>query len=114
MGSSRSFAATRKEAELFCGSFLRKGVVLAYAGRNQNLKDRKLLRAIMGTACIPSHARLRTALWPLTASHMHWWAGSCRSFTGFRKGAGFFCRSFLLKGQVVAYVGRNQDLNDLR
>ena len=25
----------------FCGSFLRKGEVLAYVGRNQNLKDLK-------------------------------------------------------------------------
>ena len=31
-GSLRSFAATRKEAELFCGSLLRKGKVLAYVG----------------------------------------------------------------------------------
>ena len=39
----RSFAAIRKEAGLFCGSFLRKGEVFAYVGRNQNLKDLKNL-----------------------------------------------------------------------
>jgi len=38
-GSKRSFTAIRKEAGLFCGSFLRKGEVFAYAGRSQNLKD---------------------------------------------------------------------------
>jgi len=31
----------RKEAGLFCGSFLRKGEVFAYLGRSQNLKDLK-------------------------------------------------------------------------
>jgi len=35
----RSFAAIRKDAGLFCGSFLRKGEVFAYVGRIQNLKD---------------------------------------------------------------------------
>jgi hypothetical protein len=37
----RSFAALRKEAGIFCGSFLRKGEVFAYVGRSQNLKDQK-------------------------------------------------------------------------
>ena len=32
----------RKELELFCGPFLRKGEVSAYAGSIQNLKDLKL------------------------------------------------------------------------
>ena len=39
--SSRSFTAIRKDAGLCCGSSLRKGEVLAYVGRNQNLKDLK-------------------------------------------------------------------------
>jgi len=38
-GSSRSFAAIRKEAGLFCGSFLRNGEAFAYVGRIQHLKD---------------------------------------------------------------------------
>jgi hypothetical protein len=33
--------ALRKEAGLFCGSFLREGEVSAYVGRNQTLKDLK-------------------------------------------------------------------------
>ena len=37
----RSFAVIRKEAGLFCGSFLRKGKVFAYVGRIQHLKDLK-------------------------------------------------------------------------
>ena len=40
-GSVRSFAAIRKEAWLFCGSFLRKGEVFAYGGFIPNLKDLK-------------------------------------------------------------------------
>ena len=38
-GSWRSFAAMRKEAGLFCGSFLRKGEVFNCVGKNQNFKD---------------------------------------------------------------------------
>ena len=34
----RSFAAIRKQAGIFCGSFLRKGEVLAYVGSIQTLK----------------------------------------------------------------------------
>ena len=34
-------AAIRQEAGLFCGSFLRKGEVLAFARSIQNLKDLK-------------------------------------------------------------------------
>jgi len=37
--------AIRKESGLFSGSFLRRGEVFAYAGRNQNLMDQKALRA---------------------------------------------------------------------
>ena len=37
----RSFPAIRKEAGLFCGSFLRKGEVFAYVGRMQKSKDLK-------------------------------------------------------------------------
>jgi len=40
-GSSRSFAATRKDAGLYCGSRLRSGEVFAYVESIQNLKDLK-------------------------------------------------------------------------
>jgi len=40
-GSSRTFAAIRKEAGVFCGSFLRKGEELTYVGLFHNLKDLK-------------------------------------------------------------------------
>ena len=45
---------------------------------------------------------------------MHWRAGSKRSFTAIRKEAGLFCGSFLRKGEVFVFVGRNQNLQDLR
>ena len=38
-GPSRSSATIRKEAGFFCGSFLRRGEVLAFVRRDQNLKD---------------------------------------------------------------------------
>ena len=38
-GFSKSFAAIRKEAKFFRGSFLRKGEVLAYAGLYQTPED---------------------------------------------------------------------------
>ena len=38
---ARSFAAFRKDTELYCGSRLRKGDVFAYVGLSQNLKDLK-------------------------------------------------------------------------
>jgi hypothetical protein len=37
----RSIAALRKEAELFCGSFLRNGEMFTYVRRNQDLTDLK-------------------------------------------------------------------------
>jgi len=40
-GSSRSFAMIRKEAGLFCGSFLRQGEVLACVKSIHNLEDWK-------------------------------------------------------------------------
>ena len=40
-GSSRSFAAIRKDTGVCCGSRLRKGEAFAYVERNQNLKDLK-------------------------------------------------------------------------
>ena len=40
-GSSRSFAAIRKEAGLFCGSFLRNGEVFAYDRGANDLNDLK-------------------------------------------------------------------------
>ena len=40
-GSLRSFTALRKEAGLFSGSFLRKGVSLSQVGSLLNLKDLK-------------------------------------------------------------------------
>jgi len=43
-GSSRSFAAIRKEVGRFCGSFLRNGEVFAYVGLSQNLKYLKDLK----------------------------------------------------------------------
>ena len=43
-GSLRSFTAIRKDAGLYCGSRLRKGVVSAYVGSSQNLKDLKYVK----------------------------------------------------------------------
>ena len=37
-----------------------------------------------------------------------------RSFAALRKEAGLFCGSLLRKGEVFAYVGRNQNLKDLK
>ena len=37
-----------------------------------------------------------------------------RSFAVLRKEAGLFCGSLLRKGEVFAYVGRNQNLMDLK
>ena len=48
------------------------------------------------------------------ASHQHCTAGSSRSFTAIRKDAGLCCGSRLRKGEVFAYVGRNQNLKDLK
>jgi len=50
----------------------------------------------------------------LAASHLHWRAGSKRSFTATQKKAGLFCGSFLRKGEVFVHAGRNQNLNDLK
>ena len=47
-GSSTSFTEIRKEAGLFCGSFLRKGEVFDSLGRNQSLKDPKNLNFYLG------------------------------------------------------------------
>ena len=44
----RSFAAIRKEAGLFCRSFLRKGEVFAYVESLQNLEDLKGCSPILG------------------------------------------------------------------
>jgi hypothetical protein len=51
---------------------------------------------------------LRIKLEPLAANRLQWRAGSERSFTAIRKVAELFCRSFLRKGKVFAYVGRIQ------
>ena len=40
-------------------------------------------------------------------------AGSSRSFTAIRKGAGLFCGSFLRKGQMFAQVGRSHGKVDV-
>jgi hypothetical protein len=40
--------------------------------------------------------------------------GSLRSFIALRKDAGLCCGSRLRKGEVFAYVGRNQNLKDLK
>jgi hypothetical protein len=37
-----------------------------------------------------------------------------RSFTAIRKDAGLYCGSRLRSGEVFAYVGRNQNLKDLK
>ena len=69
----RSFAAIRKEAGLFCGSFLRKGEVFAnvgtkgfgvrserssflMVGRNRNLKDQKEREQDFPVTCNPTRA----------------------------------------------------------
>ena len=41
-------------------------------------------------------------------------AGSLRSFTAIKKDAGLCCGSRLRKGEVFAYIGRNQNLKDLK
>ena len=56
----------------------------------------------------------RITLKPLTASHRHCTAGSSRSFAAIRKDAGLYCGPRLQKGEVFAYVGRNQNLKDLK
>ena len=57
---------------------------------------------------------LRNALETLAASHLHWRAGSLRSFTAIRKEAGPFCGIFLRKGEVFAFCGLSQNLKDLK
>ena len=55
------FVVIRKEAWLFCGSFLRKGGVFAYGGRNQNLNDQKIsqwLQRLPRRACLRSRPSL--------------------------------------------------------
>ena len=44
----RSFTDIRKEAGLFCRSFLRKGELFAFDGLSENLKDLKDQKAAMG------------------------------------------------------------------
>ena len=56
----------------------------------------------------------RITLSPFTASHLHCTAGSSRSFTAIRTDAGLYCGSRLRKGEVIAYLGRNQNLKDLK
>ena len=48
----------RKEAGLSCGSFLRKGEVFAYVGRNQTLKD-----LVLGGRTLQARV---TLFWPMT------------------------------------------------
>ena len=69
-----------------------KGEVFAYVGRNQNLKDLKARKAYA------------EKLDPRDR----------RSFTAIRKDAGLCCGSRLRSGEVFAYVGRNQNLKDLK
>ena len=66
---------------------------------------------LLGVTNMP---HLRTTLQTLAATHLHWRAGSLRSFISTRKEAGLFCGSFLWKGVVFAYVGSNQTLKDLK
>ena len=49
-----------------------------------------------------------------SVSHLDCTAGSSRSFTAIRKDAGLCSGSRLRKGEVFAYVGRNQNLKDLK
>jgi len=78
---------------LLCVSFLQKGEVLAHVGLHHNLKDLKQR--------------------DLNASHLHWRAGSSRSFAAIRKEAGGFCgsfpRNFLRKGELFTFIGRIQN-----
>jgi len=46
-GSLRSFTAIRKEAKLFCESFIRQGEVFAYVRRIQNLKGKDDYRYLL-------------------------------------------------------------------
>jgi len=50
--------SSRSETALFCGSFLRKGEVFAYLGRNQNLKDLKRAGSSRSSAAIRKEAGL--------------------------------------------------------
>ena len=54
------------------------------------------------------------AVHALTASHLHCTAGSSRSFSAIRKDAGLYCGSRLRSGEVFAYVGLSQNLEDLK
>ena len=87
--------------------------MFAYVGLPHNQKDTKdpgvCASAILW---IDSHTLLRTTLYTLAASHLHWRAGSSGSFDANRKEAGHFCDSFLLKHVFFAYVWRNQSLKD--
>jgi len=47
-----SCAAIRKQAGLFCGSFLRKGEVFAYFGLSKNLKDLKGSRPVSSSSSL--------------------------------------------------------------
>ena len=84
-GGAPNEAPATSHLHFFCGSFLRKGEVFAYVGRNQNLEELKNKK--------------------LAASLLHSRAGSVRSFAAIRKEAGRVCGSFSRKGQVFAYVG---------
>jgi len=77
----------RKEAGLFCGSFLRKGEVFAYVGLTQNLKD---------LTVHPLDARREP-------SALESWI--IEVLTAIRKEAGRFFGSFLRQGEVFAFVG---------
>ena len=65
----------------------------------------------MAASC--GHA-VSTTLEPLTANHLLCTAGSSPSFSALRKDEGLCCGSRLRKGEVFAYVGRNQNLKDLK
>ena len=56
----------------------------------------------------------QSTIYRITFSHLHCTAGSSRSFTAHRKGAGLCCGSRLRKGEVFAYVGLPQNLKDLK
>ena len=95
-----------------------KGAVFAYVGLPQNLKDLKGASAAGGCAA----SRSRTAGPGAIAGCVTWpsWPKASQPHQRrawrfvIRKDAGLYCGPRLRKGEVFAYVGRNQNLKDLK
>ena len=68
------------------------------------------------TTEFPSLTQISSPFHSTTAQlhHQHVLPGSSRSFTAIRKDAGLYCGSRLRSGEMFAYVGRNQNLKDLK